>query len=716
MEVKSVYNFVPAPEEKEVFKPDWADKVSHDIPFEDGESGEIELTITAKSPIFIRNGHSKQDEENNTQRYQEFSNIERNGNKEYFIPGSSLKGMFRNVLEIMSFSRLKTANDIFAYRDMASRQSEFKKEVALNKNLKTGWLEKVNDLWVIKGCDYGRIDFQRWNRAEKSVVEKYTEYFNRNQSLESFEFVDELDNNRGKVYRNVQNGSFKAYQVFFGSMKNKKYEYIFTEPISEKEYDVNIKLINKFKDIDKKLDNTQWQYLTSSKNPYPNKRIPVFFKEKDGTVEHFGFSRLYKMSNTKYLNEMNPLASYYNRDDEYEFDLADTIFGTVEDTNEKHGKNRNKKSLKGRVFIGHAFGMGQIIPNSPVDLVLGGPKASYYPFYIKDGKTYLNENAELKGYKKYPVHSDNSIKSSNLSSENTEIQTQITPLPSETKFVGKIRFFNLKKAEIGALLSAITLHNHNNVLNHNLGSAKPFGFGKVSIKASLDSKYKYNSVDYLVSFEEEITKQLKEKGIDWIKSDALKELYAMTKDPLKEMLLKYPELELKGKLARDANEFNNYRQEGLKAYSNNLNESFSGIAEKRKREIELLEEEKIKKELLAKEIAKQEAIEKLQREQEEKLKQHQESNLQAFDKISNEGYAFLMDEIDFNSGRNKIEKFKKKVPICENDIPIIKDFVFRFFDATQKDWNNFKRGANWKKIIGWIGKDKAKQWYDELMK
>ncbi len=178
MNVKSVYNFVPAPKENEVFKPDWADKVSHDIPFEDGESGEIELTITAKTPIFIRNGHSKQDaelfqkqqkgdlpnptdkEKVSLDRYLSFSNVNRGNVKEYFIPGSSLKGMFRNVLEIMSFSRLKTVNDIFSYRDMASRNSEFKNEVAQNSQLKTGWLEKVNELWVIKECKVGRVSIR----------------------------------------------------------------------------------------------------------------------------------------------------------------------------------------------------------------------------------------------------------------------------------------------------------------------------------------------------------------------------------------------------------------------------------------------------------------------------------------------------------------------------------------------------------------------------
>lgn len=50
--VKSPYNFVPAPIEDQVFTPEWASCVSHDIPFEDGESGEITLEITAETPIF----------------------------------------------------------------------------------------------------------------------------------------------------------------------------------------------------------------------------------------------------------------------------------------------------------------------------------------------------------------------------------------------------------------------------------------------------------------------------------------------------------------------------------------------------------------------------------------------------------------------------------------------------------------------------------------
>ena len=105
MSITAPYNFVPLNEK--VFYPEWNDKVSHDIPFEDGESGVIDITITAESPIFIRN-HSD-DREKPSEEFCHFINSQKA--KEYYIPGSSIKGMVRNVLEIMSFSKIKIDED-----------------------------------------------------------------------------------------------------------------------------------------------------------------------------------------------------------------------------------------------------------------------------------------------------------------------------------------------------------------------------------------------------------------------------------------------------------------------------------------------------------------------------------------------------------------------------------------------------------------------------
>ncbi len=157
-QVKSPYNFVPAPSEDEVFKPDWADQVSHDIPFSDGESGEIAFTITAETPIFIRNGHSKDDDTS------EFCHVlGTNGEKKYFIPATSIKGMIRNVMEIMSFSRMKQVSDNkFSIRDLSSNSNYYMNQMKSSDGNKThcGWLKEDKDgNWYIIDCgEPGRIN------------------------------------------------------------------------------------------------------------------------------------------------------------------------------------------------------------------------------------------------------------------------------------------------------------------------------------------------------------------------------------------------------------------------------------------------------------------------------------------------------------------------------------------------------------------------------
>ena len=49
--IKAPYNFVPY--SKEVVFPEWANAINHDVPFNDGESGEISITLKTHSPIFI---------------------------------------------------------------------------------------------------------------------------------------------------------------------------------------------------------------------------------------------------------------------------------------------------------------------------------------------------------------------------------------------------------------------------------------------------------------------------------------------------------------------------------------------------------------------------------------------------------------------------------------------------------------------------------------
>ena len=98
--ITAPYNFVPLNDK--IFYPPWASedilKNIHDVPFKDGESGVIELEVTAKSSIFIKDSK-------NPSEFCHF--INEKDAKEYYIPATSIKGMIRNVLEIMSFSKIR---------------------------------------------------------------------------------------------------------------------------------------------------------------------------------------------------------------------------------------------------------------------------------------------------------------------------------------------------------------------------------------------------------------------------------------------------------------------------------------------------------------------------------------------------------------------------------------------------------------------------------
>ena len=79
--IKAPFNFVPLSDK--IFFPEWADQISQDIPFSDGLSGTIELKITAETPIFVRNGHTKEDAEAKNDTYKSFS---KTPDGKYFIP------------------------------------------------------------------------------------------------------------------------------------------------------------------------------------------------------------------------------------------------------------------------------------------------------------------------------------------------------------------------------------------------------------------------------------------------------------------------------------------------------------------------------------------------------------------------------------------------------------------------------------------------------
>lgn len=767
-DVKSPYNFVPAPTESEVYKPDWAHQVSHDIPFSDGQSGEITLKITAETPIFIRNGHAKpKDGEEVTS---EFSHVMVNGQKQYLIPATSIKGMLRNVLEIMSFSRMKQVDDepFFGLRDM--HNDSYKKET--NQNiLKSGWLKKEGNQWFMYPVDHVRVsmeDIENYYRLPNNKIQKAETAIQKYEILKEHSlevkstFIKDLikeNQNRpgfeyGKLHKLRREGQFSGTLVLYGYINGKHYDFVFAKENQQK-YPVDSVLIANMD----RLNHELWNYHK------PSNRIPVFFKLEGSKIEHFGFSKLYRLNNGNSIGDLEPFKSYKTQG-EGELDLAQLIFGTIDEKTE---------SLKGRVFISHAFCTNNPTTQKKEERVLSDPKPSYYPYYISQSgtpyKTYQDTNAKLAGFKRYPIHIN--VKP-NGHHENENIPSFFKPLPANTTFECKIRFHNLRKAEIGALLSAITFHGTPNLF-HSLGGAKSYGFGKVKIDV-LDGMH---FTSYMSNFEVQIQNSL---NINWVESPQILELFASAKPPKDrnvDSLLVYPQLELPNTPSRDANEFVNVKKSKNFLQSHSIiNGSISpkslqqDFYKEKIQSVEILAREAIEnydfkgaksfyQELIDLKIpsinslAKIKEIETLEAEylqalrEKDRLEEEQklfEDALTSGDQniinqflikypnnprrkelevvLANQGFPadLIETNISFNAFKSKIDRWIVNVqdvtPYRDDLDNAIKNFVRQQFKSnrTRRDWNGaFERNNNWKKVTEWLGEDRANALYQELI-
>jgi len=553
--ITAPFNFVPLNEK--VFFPSWAEDVSLDVPFEDGESGEIDITLTAKSPIFIRDH----------QNPEEF--CQHNG--QYYIPGSSVKGMVRNVLEIMSFSKLKIDtkqhSKITSIRDMTNS----KELVGIATGC--GFLKKdYNNKWII--VDYGKprtIEYTDNNKIIRNGnsqincdFEAAKDKYDANELylvLKVQTDIKDLKNRDGKKIgtkkiATISNHGEEAYLVLTGGIDNKKNEFVLASSDRKDKTINNIdKAVSKFEDVYFNSDSIDGNFWKN--NWDKNIGIPIFYiKNKNDNVTNIGLSQLFKLAYnhtikeaTKQVTELIDIKKEGNKvEKDVKLDLSETIFGAI----------REKASaLKGRVQFSH-FKCDSIPKKyQKITTVLGSPNPSFYPEYIQqncknNGKvendkynTLMDKLSKISGWKRYP--SRNGKPHFKKAEEGTDSATAFTPLGNyndnnfnEFTFSGKVRFHNLKKAELGALISSITFHNNQDSFYHNIGMAKSLGFGKIKINMEIS---KYNEA--LQEFEIVMNEWSKEKNkTSWIDTEQMKELFTMAFKNLNiDAQLKYLELD-----------------------------------------------------------------------------------------------------------------------------------------------------------------------------
>jgi CRISPR-associated protein (TIGR03986 family) len=567
---------------------------------EDRFTGWIELDIEAKTPLYIRGTlnseemKKQQKAESEGKKYINSDFYSPNGRKQ--IPGSSLKGMIRNIMEITTYGKFAFFDDkTLYYRGLADKS-----------NLRSEYQQKVSS-----------YD----SRAKKSIYTVSAGVLTR----EGFNYFITPSNYEPGKLSNLEKDKYEpinfykrdnGFLIVSGKMQNKKRDWIIHFPDKEatkipipemdiQSYKGDTNRGNNVPNLIECLDNhnqkevpcfyVQWQdsqgkdrvsfghtimfRLAYEKTigdhvPVPRHRIDneTITRLKENNLSSDSVGKIKTLEKRKYnQKELEGKLKQLNFDKKQIesilghtaiIDFVEAIFG-------------NEKTFSGRVFFEDAFlneGQGQVKMGKSIPEILSSPKPTTFQHYLTQTSdnskelNHYNTEAPIRGYKLYWHKSGNNWQENNPPGVDSETNivsktcqhTIINPMLPETQFTGKIRFENFAMEELGAVLFALSLPEG---CCHKLGMGKPLGLGSVTITPTLflsNRRERYKNLfaewgennpeavdfkDYISKFEKYILEQLKEPNIQSLwDTERLKEL---------KIILDYEigkELESKGKI------------------------------------------------------------------------------------------------------------------------------------------------------------------------
>jgi CRISPR/Cas system CSM-associated protein Csm3 (group 7 of RAMP superfamily) len=503
---KAPYNFIPL-NEKVV--------PAEEIPefdryyTENRFTGYIDIEIKTLTSLYIRDTLT---EEEYKQKLEKEKRDETYINPDFFspgglprIPGSSLRGMIRTLVEIMSFGKFMFFDDArLYYRGLADKC----------KNLRDEYRNKIRGKSA--GILY-KVGFEYFIKPSKGFKQIF--------KSEAREIIEKNGYTYGEFKHYKVNN---AYIVVSGPMQGKKRDWLIEFP-DEKTDEIRVSPedIQNYKN-DKNRSDRVPDLLKLAKD-----EVPCFYivykdsKEKDKIA--FGHTGFFRLAYEKTIGDHIP-SELKNPDIT---DLAEAIFG-------------NEKTHAGRVFFEDAYLDGKpedALLETAIPKILSNPKPTCFQHYIEQNEENLkdhpknlahyNKENPIRGYKLYWHRSGLNYEAEEISfdeeefnkllsdfnkskddfneyiieEKNNKVKINLKKLPNELKeiiiksvgkyetqhtllkpinkgavFRGRIRFENLSKVELGALLFALDLPDG---LAHKLGMGKPLGLGSVKITPKL---------------------------------------------------------------------------------------------------------------------------------------------------------------------------------------------------------------------------------------
>ncbi len=494
-------------------------------------SGEIELEIEALTPLFFGGNDNIKNS---------FAPV---GSP--IISGSSLRGMFKNIFKIVTCGTFRGRTDsqkkgedfndehIYYRCIMATDKTpkwmddlcatyKDRMEDDKGKNARPGFLiqttdneyfiapllpkiERKNDFIMILDFKenfkekFGNVKFKdsrvKWdgeiayiltgnqwaNKPEKLLTrEQYEEY---RESLKGLT-AEEIDKKNKELNYGKQIIRFVKLSYIDWSKRIKLPDDV----LKSYEHDRNRKGVNliNYKKINPKdknegiLNRGQLEKLCKNLPDDVKTLIPCYYLEEGGQVTAFGHGQCFRIPYKNAIGDLVP----ENLKSEKIIDFADAVFGS-------------KENWASRVAFEDATPISEIETlETAAAHPLMQPNPTSYQLYLNQGGGNIlthwdKDNAKLRGYKLYWHNNQWNWKATADEKKLDEgkppekrVTKDLTPLKKGSKFKSKIRFENLSKIELGALLMIFDLNGAKNPA-YKIGMAKSLGFGSIKINSQL---------------------------------------------------------------------------------------------------------------------------------------------------------------------------------------------------------------------------------------
>lgn len=555
---KAHYNFVRLPNQPKLFpaEPPPKDKFSNEH-----YSGHIHFTITTKTDLYVRCAPhlDKVEQENDTdsarltRREPHRQDFFHHGNlDEPVIPGSSLRGMIRNLIAIFSQSGMHNVSDKrLIYRAVFEKSSlgtayqktmlDINKALDFNypsTRLKAGYLERKGSQWEIKPAQ------EPGGFNESFVLVHKNNLSGFGLSSPQVHDIDVLPQGRressghgpGNIKLNFAESSQVATTATNGYVKGKlaipgkspdikKYGQLIENRVWFPvifDLDTSKPPIK----IDPELRDLYVQDEADTRRGLPKRTLkdgdPVFYVlDASDKLVFFGPCMMFRIPHKRRMNDAIPnnLQPHYQPN---QLDLIERMFGIVRkeearvqdgDFNilmgritfhDAHWDHQGGSPFTGRFNVSKGneqFG-GRETPK-----ILSSPKPTAFQHYLEQPKPDKRETLvhwshdtqpKIRGYKLYwhrKLTTDETYETQLKNDPQNTQHTVIRPVKEGVTFHGKISFENLELYELGALLTALELPNG---LCHKLGMGKPYGLGSVKIElgelAMIDHEARYGSL------------------------------------------------------------------------------------------------------------------------------------------------------------------------------------------------------------------------------